>query len=164
MKCNVIQSREELHSAVEKEIQDTLATVQGCHACKLKDVTTPACESPASKRKRKALDHAMDVLFSLVIKGDSDSSSPGDDVEEKSEAVLFQMRYVVATGQFHIALNGMNSTADRSSLQHISSYVTCDVGFVTSNDRKGCGKNLSITPYIIFIRGRHKCSIREMES
>ena len=150
MKCNVIQSREELHSAVEKEIQDTLTTVQGCHACKLKDVTTPACESPASKRKRKALDHAMDVLFSLVIKGDSDSSSPGDDVEEKSEAVLFQMRYVVATGQFQIALNGMNSTADRSSLQHLSSYVTCDVGFVTSEDRKGCGKDLSIVAYKLF--------------
>ncbi|XP_067018332.1 uncharacterized protein [Acropora muricata] len=138
MKCNVIQNREELRSAVEKEIQDTLITVQGCHACKLKDVTTPGCELTGSKRKRKALDRAMEVLFSLVVKGDTDSSSPGDDVEEKSEAVLFQMRYVVATGQFQITLNGMNSTADRSSLQHLFSNVTCAVGFVTSEDRKGC--------------------------
>lgn len=141
MKCNVIQSREELHSAVEKEIQDTLTTVQGCHACKLKDVTTPGCELTGSKRKRKALDRAMEVLFSLVVKGDTNSSSPGDDLEEKSEAVLFQMQYVVATGQFQITLNGMNSTADRSSLQHLFSNVTCAVGFVTSEDRKGCGRH-----------------------
>lgn len=141
MKCSVIQSREELRSAVEKEIQDTLTTVQGCNACKLKDVATPGCESTGGKRKRKALDHAMEVLFSLVVKGDTDSSLPVDDVEEKSEAVLFQMRYAVATGQFQIALGGMNSTADRSSLQHLFSNVTCAVGFVTSEDRKGCGRH-----------------------
>ena len=141
MQCNIIRSREELYSAVEKEIQDTLTTVQGCHACRLKDVATPGCESTASKRKRKAVNHAMEVLFSVVVKGDTDSSAPGDDVEEKSEAVLFQMQYAVATGQFQIALNGMNSTADRSSLQHLFSNVTCDAGFVTSGDRKGCGKH-----------------------
>ena len=144
MECNFIQSREELHSAVEKEIQDKLTTVQGCHACKLKNVTTPGCELTDSKRERKALDHAMEVLFSVVVKGDTDYSLPEDDVEETSEAVLFQMRYVVATGQFQITLNGMNSTADRSSLQHLFSSVTCDVGLVTSEDRKGCGKNLFI--------------------
>jgi len=126
---------------VEKEIQDTLTTVEGCHACKLKDVATPGCESTAGKRKRKAVDQAMEVLFSVLVKGDTDSSSPGDDVEEMSEAVLFQMRYVVATGQFQIALNGMNSTADRSSLQHLFSNVTCAAGFVKSEDRKGCGRH-----------------------
>ena len=141
MQCNIIQSHEELHSAVEKEIQDTLTTVQGCHACQLKDVATPGCESTASKRKRKAVDYAMEVLFSVLVKGGTDSSSPGDDVEEMSEAVLFQMRYAVATGQFQIALNGMNSTADRSSLRHLFSSITCAAGFVTSEDRKGCGKH-----------------------
>ena len=141
MQCNIIQSRELLHSAVEKEIQNTLTTVEGCHACKLKDVAAPGCESIAGKRKRKAVDHAMEVLFSVLVKGDTDSSSPEDDVDEMSEAVLFQMRYVVATGQFQITLNGMNSTADRSSLQHLFSNVTCAAGFVTSEDRKGCGKH-----------------------
>ena len=141
MKCDIIQSREEFNSAVEREIRDTLITVQGCHACRLKDFATRGCESRASKRKRKSVDIAMEVLFSVVVNGNTDSSLPGSDVEETSEAVLFQMRYAVATGQFQIALNGMNSTADRSSLQHLFSNVTCAAGFVTSKDRKGCGKH-----------------------
>ena len=86
----------------------------------------------------------MEVLFSVVVKGNTDSSLPGSDVEETSKAVLFQMRYAVATGQFQIALNGMNSTADRSSLQHLFSNVTCAAGFVTSKDLKGCGKHTYI--------------------
>ena len=140
MQCNIIQNRQELQSAFEKEIKDTLTSVQGCHTCKLKDVATPGCESTASNRKRKAVDRAMEVLFSVAVKGDNDSSSLGYDVEEKSEAVLFQMQYAVATGQFQIALKGMNSTADRSSLQHLFSNVSCVAGFVTSGNRKGCGK------------------------
>ena len=116
----------------------------GCHACKLKDVATRGFESRASKRKRKPVDNAMEVLFSVVVKGNTDSSLPGSDVEETSKAVLFQMRYAVATGQFQIALNGMNSTADRSSLQHLFSNVTCAAGFVTSKDLKGCGKHTYI--------------------
>lgn len=113
-----------------------LLAVQGCHACKLKDVATPGCDSLANTKKRRAIDPAMEVLFSLVV----NSSSPGDDVEERSEAVLFQVQYAVATGQFQISLNGTNSTADRSSLQHLFSNVTCAAGSVTSADRKGCGK------------------------
>ena len=83
----------------------------------------------------------MEVLFSLLVKKTTDSSSVIDNVEEKSEAVLFQMQYAVATGQFKINLLGMSSTAERSSLKHISSNVTCGVGYVTSGDRKACGKH-----------------------
>ena len=141
MQCSIIQSREELHSAVEKEIKDTLSAVQGCRTCNLKDVATPGCESTTNKRKGRAVDRAMEVLFSLVVREDNDSSSLGDNVKEKSEAVLFQMQYAVATGQFQISLHGMNSTADRSSFQHLFSNVTCAAGFVTSGDRKGCGEH-----------------------
>lgn len=137
MQCSIIQSREELYSAVEKEIKDTLSAVQGCRECNLKDVATPRCESTTNK----TVDHAVEVLFSLVVREDTDSSSLGDNVEEKSEAVLFQMQYAVATGQFQISLHGMNSTADRSSFQHLFSNVTCAAGFVTSGDRKGCGEH-----------------------
>lgn len=141
MQCNIIQNHQELQSAFEKEIKDTLTSVQGCHTCKLKDVATPGCESTASNRKRKALGRAMEVLFSVIVKGDTDSSLSGYDVEEKSEAVLFQMQYAVATGQFQIALSGLNSTADSSSLQHLFTNVSCAAGFVTSGNRKGCGKD-----------------------
>ena len=111
--------------------------------CELKDATVPGCESAANKKKRRAVDNAMEVLFSLVVKEGSDSSLLGGNVEEKSEAVLFQMKYAVATGQFQISLGGINSTADRSSFQHLFSNVTCGAGFVTSGDRKGCGKHCS---------------------
>jgi len=117
-----------------------LSTVQGCHGCQLKGVATPGCQSLASTKKRRAIDPGMDVLFSLVV----NSSSPGDDTEERREAVLFQVQYAVATGQFQISLDGTNSTADRSSLQHLFSNVTCAAGFVTSEDRKGCGEQCLI--------------------
>ena len=135
MHCNIIRRLEDLYTAVEKAIKSILLTVQGCHVCKLKDVATHGCVPPANTKKRRAVDQAMEVVFSLVV----NSSSPGEDVEEKSEAILFQMQYAVATGQFQIALNGMNSTADRSSLQHLFSNVTCAAGFVTSADPNMCG-------------------------
>lgn len=135
MHCNIIRRLEDLYAAVEKAIKSILLTVQGCHACKLKDVATDGCVSLANTKRRRAVDQAMEVVFSLVV----NSSSPGEDVEEKSEAILFQMQYAVATGQFQIALNGMNSTADRSSLQHLFSNVTCAAGFVTSADPNLCG-------------------------
>ena len=140
MQCKTIENDNDLHSAVEKGIKDTLSTVPGCHTCLLKEVTVPGCESPPSKKKKRAVDHALQVLFSLVVKEGTDSSGLGGNVEEKSEAVLFQMKYAVATGQFRISLHGMNSTADRSSFQHMFSNVTCGAGFVTSGDGKGCGK------------------------
>ena len=80
----------------------------------------------------------MEVLFSLLVAA-VDSASFTDDVEEKSEAILFQMQYAVSTGQFIISLHGVNSTADRSSFAHLSSVITCNAGFVTSSDLKGCG-------------------------
>ena len=141
MKCGDIQSHDELRSALKKRLSSTLSTLSGCHSCNLKTVAVPGCESKANQRPKRAIDTTVEVLFSLVVFKDMNSSSTDDSVEEKNEAVLFQMRYVVATGQFQIALGGMNSTADRSSLQHLFSNVTCAVGFVTSEDRKGCGRH-----------------------
>ena len=77
-------------------------------------------------------------MLSLAIKAIA-SPSLADDIEERSEAVMFQMQYAVSTGQFRISLPGMNSTAERSSFQHLASDITCNPGFVKSNGR-GCGK------------------------
>ena len=77
-------------------------------------------------------------MLSLAIKA-IDSATLADDIEERSEAVMFQMKYAVATGQFRISLPGMNSTAERSSFQHLASHVTCNPGFVKSNGQ-GCGR------------------------
>lgn len=148
MQCNIIQSPKELRSAVEKEINDTLSTVPGCHACVLKEVTVPGCESIANQNRR-SVDQATEVLFSLLVKS-VDSSSTVDNVEETSEAVLFQMQYAVATGQFTISLHGMNSTADRSSLKHLFTNITCSAGFVKSKTGYGCGKHhLNQKKYIL---------------
>ena len=89
----------------------------------------------------------MEVLFSLLIKA-VESASMTDDVDEKSEAVLFQMQYAISTGQFRISLHGVNSTADRSSFKHLSSEITCNPGFVKSSDKTGCGKQQIINASI----------------
>lgn len=142
MQCKSISSHEDLRSAINKEVSDTLSTVTGCHVCQLKEVAVPGCDLLANQRKRRALNHAMEVLFSLVVKQAANgSSSVGENVEEKSEAVLFLMQYAVAAGQFMISLPGINSTADRSSFQHLSSNVSCGAGFVETGDGKGCGKH-----------------------
>lgn len=127
---------------MKKEISDTLSSVPGCHACQLKEVTVPGCESLPNGRKRRVVENGLEVLFSLVIKhGDNVSWSAEEAVEVKSEAVLFVMRYAVAAGEFMITLRGINTTADRSSFQHVFSNVKCGLGSVVSGDKKECGKS-----------------------
>ena len=86
----------------------------------------------------------------MVFK-DINSSSSEDNVEEKSEAVLFQMQYVVAAGQFTISLDGINTTAQRSSLKRVFSKITCSVGSVPSKNGKRCGEYLVISSFYSFI-------------
>lgn len=138
MQCNSSQDQKEVSSAIENKIRDTLSTIPGCQTCQLKEVTVPECEKSTNKRRKRATDEAMKVLFSLVVSKAANSTEDG--VEEKSEAVLFQMQYAVATGQFMITLRGINMTADRSSFRFRFSSVTCDAGLVMSSDGKGCGK------------------------
>ena len=135
-------SHSAVHSAFDQEVRETLSLIPGClnsNACKLKEVAVPGCGWTAHEKTRRAVADTMQVLFSLLVKA-IDSASLSDDIEEKSEAILFQMQYAVSTGQFRISLHGMNSTADRSSFKHLSSNITCIPGFVTSRDRKGCGR------------------------
>lgn len=137
MQCSSSQNHKELRTAIESEIRDTLLTVQGCQSCQLQEVKVPECEISAN-RKRKAVEQAMEVIFSLIVSKATDAYE--NDVEEKNEAVLFQMTSAVATGQFVINLNGINISADRSSFQVLRSSVTCRTGFLMSRDGKGCGK------------------------
>ena len=130
-----------MQSAVEQQVAETLSTISGCNdsnACTVKEVSVPECGWTTNKRMRRSVAGGMKILLSLAIKA-IDSPLLADDIEETSEAVMFQMQYAVSTGQFRISLPGMNSTADRSSFQHLASDVTCNPGFVKSNGR-GCGK------------------------
>ena len=147
MKCEHIESRGELRSALQRRLSDTVSTLSGCHLCNLKTVTVPGCESKVNQRPKRAIDNAVEVLFSLVVINDNSSSSE-DNVEEKSEAVLFQMQYAVSTGQFMISLHGINTTAQRSSLERLFSKVTCSVGSVPSKDGKRCGEYLVVSLFV----------------
>ena len=134
-------SHNALQSAVEQQVTETLSTTSGCtdsKACMLKEVSVPECGWTTNQRTRRSSTGGVKIMFSVVIKA-IDSPSLANDIEETSEAVLFQMQYAVSTGQFRISLAGMNSTADRSSFQHLASDITCNPGFVKSNDL-GCGK------------------------
>lgn len=87
------------------------------------------------------MDQALEVLFSLLVFKENQSSLAADNIEGKSEAVLFQIQFAVAEGEFTISLHGVNITADRSTFKHILTKITCSTGSVTSNDGKGCGKH-----------------------
>ena len=140
--CKGSQRYEQFRSAFEQEVGDTLGTIHGClnpGSCKMKEVTVPGCGWTANERKRRAVVDANVVLFSLSVKA-FDSDSTKDAIGEKSEAILFQIKYAVSTGQFVIVLDGVNSTANRSSFEHVSSNVICNPGYVKRSDRRGCGK------------------------
>ena len=143
MQCQFGKAFSSFRTSIEQTVTDTLSEIPGClysDACKLKKVEVPGCGWTADqkKKKKRAVTKGKDVLLSLSVKA-VDSPKLTDDVEEKSEAVLFQMQYAVSTGQFKVILHGVNSAADRSSLKHLSSDITCNPGFVTSSDRQGCG-------------------------
>ena len=138
-------------SAIEEEVNRTISTIPGCfnsNACKLKEVTVPECDQfPNQRRRREVADFKKKVLFSTLVKA-VDSASLTEDVEEKSEAILFQMQYTVSTGQFMITFDGVNSTADKSSFEYLSFTIKCNTGFVTSIDRKACGKKWGVFLYL----------------
>ena len=148
--CEGSQSYHNFRSAFEQEVSETLRMIHGCfnsNACVMKEVAVPGCGWTVNQRSRGVAADSKDVFFSLSVKA-YDSASTEDDVEEKSEAILFQMQYAVSTGQFIITLENMNSTVNRSSFEHVSSDVICYPGFVEREDRMGCGKwrKLSIGP------------------
>ena len=148
--CEGSQSYHNFRSAFEQEVSETLRTIHGCYnskACVMEEVAVPGCGWTVNQRSRGVVADSKDVLFSLSVKA-YDSASTEDDVEEKSEAILFQMQYAISTGQFIITLDNMNSTVNRSSFEHVSSDVICYPGFVEREDRMGCGKwrKLSIGP------------------
>ncbi|PFX23092.1 Fibropellin-1 [Stylophora pistillata] len=136
IQCNSSQNKRELRTAVESEIKETLSAVPGCHSCQVQEVKVPICEISANPRRRRAPEQPMEVLVSLTVFRGADTYETK--VEERSEAVLFQMRYAVATGQFIISLQGLNMSADRSSFQVIRSNVTCGAGFVMGSGGKEC--------------------------
>jgi len=131
----------ELRDSLEQEVDHTLSAVPGClnsnGVCKLQGVSVPACGWTSNQKTRRSVANQVKILFSVSVKV-ADSSSHADDIEEKSEAILFQMQYAVSTGQFNINFNGVNKTADRSSFAHLSFNITCSAGFVSSSDQKGC--------------------------
>ena len=134
-----------VQSAVEQQVAETLSTISGCtdsNACTLKEFSVPDCAWTTKQITRRSVAGGMKIILSLAIKAIV-SPTLADDIEERSEAVMFQMQYAVSTGQFRISLPGMNSTAERSSFQHLASDITCNPGFVKSNSR-GCGKQLIV--------------------
>lgn len=140
--CEGRQRYDQFRSAFEQEVGETLGTIHGClnpSSCKMKEVTVPGCGWTTNERKRRAVADAKVVLFSLSVKP-FDSVSTKEAVEEKNEAILFQIKYAVSTGQFVIVLDGINSTANRSSFEHVSSDVICNPGHVKGSERMGCGK------------------------
>ena len=140
--CQISRGLSDIHSALEREVADTLSTIPGCldsNACNLTRISVPGCNWTALQMTRRAIVDEMEVFFSLLVKA-VESASMTDDVDEKSEAVLFQMLYAISTGQFRISLQGVNSTAQRSSFKQLSSNITCNPGFVKSSDKNGCGK------------------------
>ena len=142
IRCEIGKRFTAFRSAVEQVVSDTLSVIPGCHysdACQLSEIEISGCSRRGGHKKKRAVTKEKDVLLSLSINA-VDSALITDDLEERSEAVIFQMEYAVSTGQFKISSHGVNGTANRSSLHHLSSDITCNPGFVLRSDLKGCGK------------------------
>ena len=138
--CQSSQGLSEFHSALKQELADTLSTISGCRdsdACKLTSMKVSTCGWTVHEMTKRAVDDAMEVLFSLLVQP-VESASMTDDVDEISEAVLFHMPYAISTGQFRISLQG--SVYRVSSFKSLWSEITCNPGFVNSTDKTGCGK------------------------
>lgn len=107
-------------------------SIPGCSfsdECKAYAVTSSACGDVIN---------ALKVQFSVSIQ--KSRSTLVATIEETSEAAKFQLEYDVSTGNFAININGISVTADKSSLKHLYTSITCLPGSVVGKGAEGCGK------------------------
>ena len=123
---------QQLPVLVQRQVWTSLRSVPGCSFA-------DECETRVSKTSKCGnVNDALEILFWVSIK--SSHSTLKVTIDDTSEAVLFQLQYVVSTGKFTISLNGIYMTAKRSSLKHLSTQLKCPPGSVLSITRAGCGK------------------------
>ena len=123
---------QQLPVLVKRQVWTSLRSVPGCSFA-------DECEPRVVKASKcRSANYALEVLFLVSIK--SSHSTLKVTIEDTSEAVLFQLQYVVSTGKFTISIDGIHLTAKRSSLKHLSTQFKCPPGSVLNIKRAGCGK------------------------
>ena len=123
---------QQLPVLVQRQVWTALRSVPGCSFA-------DECEPRVAKMSKcRGVNDALEILFLVSIK--SSHSTLKVTIDDTSEAVLFQLQYVVSTGKFTISLDGIYMTAKRSSLKHLSTQFKCAPGSVLNIQRAGCGK------------------------
>ena len=141
-KCQTKEQFLTLKNSVVEAVVRSMRTlpVYGCFMskhCWIDDVKVEGCEQFYIREKR-SVDDDVTVEF-VVVLSNTDDPRDTSTVAEKSEAVLFNLKYMIATGNFALTVNERNITAKGTSLQYLSSSFSCNNGFVPSNDNKSCG-------------------------
>ena len=130
--CQRNQNLQQLPASVKRQVWTALRSVPGCSFA-------DECEPRFAKASKcRSVNNALEILFLVSIK--SSHSTLKVTIDDTSEAVLFQLQYVVSTGKFRISLDGIYMTAKRSSLKHLSTQFKCPPGSVLNIKRAGCGK------------------------
>ena len=130
--CQRNQNLQQLPALVKRQVWTALRSVLGCSFA-------DECEPRFAKASKcRSVNNALEILFLVSIK--SSHSTLKVTIDDTSEAVLFQLQYVVSTGKFTISLDGIYMRAKRSSLKHLSTQFKCPPGSVLNMKRAGCGK------------------------
>ncbi|XP_020616754.1 uncharacterized protein LOC110054740 [Orbicella faveolata] len=128
--CQRNRNQQQLPVLVQRQVWTSLRSVQGCSFA-------GECETRVAKvSKCRSENDALEILFLVSIK--SSQSTLKVTIDDTSEAVLFQLQYVVSTGKFTISVDGIYMTAKRSSLKHLSTQFKCPPGSVLNIKRAGC--------------------------
>ena len=130
--CRKSRNLQRLPILIQYEVWTSLRSVPGCtfaDECEVRVIKTHRC---------RTVNDFIEILFLVSIK--SSHSTLKVTIEDTSEAVLFQLQYVVSTGKFTISLDGIHMTARKSSLKHLSTQFKCPPGSVLNIKRTGCGK------------------------
>ena len=130
--CQRNQNLQQLPALVNRQVWTALRSVPGCSFA-------DECEPRFAKASKcRSVNNALEILFLVSIK--SSHSTLKVTIDDTSEAVLFQLQYVVSTGKFTISLDWIYMTAKRSSLKHLSTQFKCPPGSILNIKRAGCGK------------------------
>ena len=154
--CDSPSTASAIKDAVKKKLlgafsEDSLGSCFKNGPCEIV-VDDPDCAEVEGTRGKRSAD-GLAVSFTLTLRehGNKADESFLDAAEQHSRA-LFQLKYVVSTGQMSIPFRGSTITAERASFKEISSSYSCAIGYIIGDDGKKCGKcfwSTPISPYLL---------------
>ena len=144
MQCGSPSAASDIKDAVKNKLlgafsEDDLASCFKNGPCTIV-MDNPNCAEVEGTRGKRSVD-GLTVPFMLILR---EHGNKGDEsflnAAEQHSMALFQLRYMVSTGQMSIPFGGSTITAKRTSFKEISSSYSCATGYIIGGNGKRCGK------------------------